>query len=184
MKPFEMDSTAEATLQFAATDGLSLPYDLTIPNQFDGFVLRFIHFVDALFPDKRSLRNLTGGLCNRIWTLRGWASWLFCTTAILSLLGVAIHTLSWLLQDPARASIKPSLYLAVISLIWIIEQTFCVFLRPLIPLRSMHGYVRNWSPITCYIPKLYCAFAFLVFAGNLTYVTRHSSRIDLFKYDI
>jgi len=175
MKPFEIDMAhssaagAEFTMHFAAAGGLSLPYELVIPNEFNGFVLHFLRFVDAMFPEKRTLRNLTGGLCNRIWTLRGWVSWLLCATALLTFFGLSMHTMAWHLEDPQATAVRPSLYLCGISTIWIVEQTFCIFMRPLIPLRSMQGYIRNWSPINCYVPKLMCAFAFAVFAGNVGY---------------
>jgi hypothetical protein len=176
MKPFEHDNAylsdaagAAGTSHFAAADGLSLPYSLTIPSNCDGFVLRYIRFVDNLFPKRHSLRNLHGSLGNRIWTLRGWATWLLCTACLFALFGVAISTISWLWQDSQKATVKPALYLGFISFMWIIEQIFCVCMRPLIPLRAMQGYIRDWSFITGYVPKTMCAFALLVFAGNLIY---------------
>lgn len=175
MKPFEMDNSShsadgtEITLQIAAPPGLSLPYSLVIPKEYNGYVLQFVHFVDGLFPEPRSLYSRTGSLCNRIWTLRGWIFWLFCSVAIISLLGIGIHTLAWLMQDPIQVAVRPTMYIASISLIWILEQSFCILIRPVFPLRAMHGYIRDWSAFRGYIPKVYCIFASLVFAANVTY---------------
>lgn len=163
-------TTEAAELIFAVPIGMAaLPFSLMIPKECDGFTLRFIHVVDAFFPEKRSLSSLTGSFCKRIWMLRVWFSWFICIAGISALLGIGLHTLAWLARDPARVQLKPYLFLGAISLIWIFEQAFCVFMRPLFPLRVMHGYIRDWSALTCYVPKCFCAFAFLVFTGNLVY---------------
>jgi hypothetical protein len=174
MKPFEYDNSSQpgdgkGIVHFSAPLGLSLPYSLVVPKECDGFVLRFLRFIDGLFPEQRDLLSRTGSLCNRILTLRGWACWLICTMSILALLGIGVHTLAWLVQDPSQANVKSTLYLSVVSLVWIIEQSFCVLIRPVFPLRTMLGYIRDWSPLSCHVPKIFCTFASLVFVINVVY---------------
>ena len=175
MKPFQFDSTpsdaaaSEDSFYFAAAGGLSFPYPPSISKDHYGLALRYIHFVDALFPEKRSLRKPSGGICNRILTLRGWVTWLLTASAVLAFAGIGLHTISWMWQDENKKATRPALYLAFISFIWVVEQFFCVVMRPIIPLRSMQGYIRDWSPIKCRIPILFCLFAIVVFVGNLVY---------------
>ena len=123
MKPLEearenellqLQSNAKRELEhshhFSAPIGIdALPFSLMIPKECDCFTLRFIHVVDAFFPEKRSLSSLTGSFCNRIWMLRGWFSWFICIAGILALLGIGLHALAWLARDPARVQLKLSL---------------------------------------------------------------------------
>ena len=175
MEPVELNSTpsdaaaSEDSFYFAAVGGLSLPYPSSVSKDHNGLVLRYIRFVDALFPEKRSWRNISGGICNRILTMRGWRTWLLSASTILALIGIGLHTISWMSQDGKKEATRPALYLAFISFIWEVEQFFCVVMRPIIPLRSMQGYIRDWSPIKCRIPILFCFFAIVVFMGNLAY---------------
>jgi hypothetical protein len=162
-------SSSEVSLHVTSGVNLSLPYPVLIPKDCVGFVLQFIQFSDSLFPRRISFRHLTGSFCNRIWTMRSWSFWCVCTGSLLSFFFMNIGTLAWLADDPHRAAVKPLLYLGFISLIWSLEQAFCVTVRPLIPLRSMQGYIRDWSPMNSYIPKLFVSFALIVYAGNVGY---------------
>ncbi len=189
MRPFHScvsDSPSNSTAVAASSNGdgteiavhfsarpstrLSFPYSPMIPKECDGFALRFVRFVDGIYPEKHTLLMPVGDILHsRITGQIHWVFWFCCVALNLAMAGISIHTLDWLMQDPIRAAVRPTMYLVAIYLIWQIEQTFCVFVRPVIALRSFQGYIRDWSTLRCYSLSIFCTFAFLVIAGNVTY---------------
>ena len=173
MQPLDTEASCAAgadILNMVSTTEFSYPYKAAIPQECAGGVTRFLFFVDKMLsPEKLFSQQLKGGIFNRILYLRGWIFWFVGLLSILVYSGNVAHTIHWLMRDPVPSYTKAALYLDAVSLIWLIEQSFCFIMRPFIPLRSMLGYIHDWSPASCYVPKLFCAFATLVYIGNVVY---------------
>jgi len=171
MQPFEMETSSAAgadILNMVSTTEFSLPYKSAGPNDCGGFVTRLLFSVDKML-SPRKLSPVQRGIRNRVLYLRGWIFWFVGLLSILVYAGNLAHTMHWLMRDPVPSNTKAALYLDAVSLIWVIEQIFCFIMRPVMPLRSMLGYIHDWSHVNCYVPKLFCAFATLVYVGNVVY---------------